>query len=191
MAAKTSRMVELGTAMPEFALRDAASGKTVTSRDFGGYPVLVAFMCNHCPYVRHILEGFAAFAREYGPKGLAIVAISSNDPQGYPEDAPERMARLTRERGLTFPYLFDDAQAVAKAFQAICTPDLFLYDRDHKLVYRGQFDSSRPNNTMAVTGSDLRAAADAVLLGREIAGKQTPSMGCSIKWRPGNEPGWA
>jgi peroxiredoxin len=191
MAAKTSRMVELGTAMPEFALRDAVSGKTVGSRDFAGYPVLVAFMCNHCPYVKHILEGFAAFAREYGPRGLAIVAISSNDPKDYPEDAPERMAQLARQRGLTFPYLFDDSQGVAKAFEAICTPDLFLFDRDRKLVYRGQFDSSRPNNTMAVTGSDLRAAADAVLLGREISGKQTPSVGCSIKWRTGNEPDWA
>jgi peroxiredoxin len=191
MAAKTSRMVELGTAMPEFALRDAVSGKTVASRDFGGYPVLVAFLCNHCPYVRHILEGFVAFAREYAPKNLAIVAISSNDPKDYPEDAPERMAQLARQRDFTFPYLFDESQSVAKAFQAVCTPDLFLFDRDRKLVYRGQFDSSRPNNTMAVTGSDLRAAADAVLLGREIGGKQTPSVGCSIKWRAGNEPGWA
>jgi peroxiredoxin len=191
MAAKTSRMVELGTAMPEFALRDVASGKTVASRDFAGYPVLVAFMCNHCPYVKHILEGFVAFAREYGPKGLAIVAISSNDPNDYPEDAPERMAQLARQRGFTFPYLFDDSQGVAKAFEAICTPDLFLFDRNRRLVYRGQFDSSRPRNTMAVTGSDLRAASDAVLLGREIPGKQTPSVGCSIKWRAGNEPGWA
>jgi peroxiredoxin len=188
MAATKSRMVELGVAMPEFALKDAVSGKTVSSRDFGGDPLLVAFMCNHCPYVKHILEAFVEFAREYGPKGLGIVAISPNDPEDYPEDAPERMAQVARQRGFTFSYLFDDSQKVAQAFQAVCTPDLFLFDRDRKLVYRGQFDSSRPNNTMAVTGSDLRAAADAVLLGREIPGRQTPSVGCSIKWRPGNEP---
>ena len=191
MAAKTSRMVELGTKLPEFALRDAVSGGEVSSGGFVGRPVLVAFMCNHCPFVKHILESFAEFAREYGPKGLGIVAISPNDPKDYPEDAPDRMAEVARERRFTFPYLFDASQSVAKAFQAACTPDLFLFDRNHALAYRGQFDSSRPNNTMAVTGSDLRAAADAVLLGREVPGKQTPSVGCSIKWRPGNEPGWA
>jgi peroxiredoxin len=187
----TSRMLALGTAMPEFALRDAVSGRTVSSRDFTGYPVLVAFICNHCPYVKHMLEGFVEFAREYGPRGLTIVAISSNDPTDYPDDAPERMAQLARQRDFTFPYLFDESQAIAKAYQAICTPDFFLFDRNRKLAYRGQFDSSRPKNTMPVTGADLRAAAEAVLRGREVPGKQTPSMGCSIKWRAGNEPEWA
>jgi peroxiredoxin len=192
MAVKTSRMLELGTPAPEFALADAVSGRPVALRDFAASPaLLVAFICNHCPYVKHILEGFVAFANEYGPRGLAVLAVSSNDPRDYPEDAPERMARVAKERGFSFPYLYDESQAVAKAYQAICTPDFFLFDSGRRLVYRGQFDSSRPKNLMPVTGSDLRAAADAVLAGRAVSATQTPSVGCSIKWRTGNEPDWA
>jgi peroxiredoxin len=192
MAAKKSRMLALGTALPEFALQDVVSGRTVSSKDFAASDaLLVAFICNHCPYVKHILEGFVEFAREYGGKGLAFIAISSNDPRDYPDDSPARMAQIARDRQFSFPYLFDESQAAAKAFEAMCTPDFFLFDRSRRLVYRGQFDSSRPNNQMAVTGSDMRAAADAVLAGRVIGGQQTPSVGCSIKWKSGNAPDWA
>jgi peroxiredoxin len=190
--AKTSRMLALGTPLPDFALPDAITGRTVAARDLpASKPVLVAFICNHCPFVKHILEGLVAFATEYEPRGLAVIAISSNDPKDYPEDSPQRMAQVARERSFTFPYLFDESQAVAKAFEAMCTPDFFLFDRERRLVYRGQFDSSRPKNQMPITGSDLRAAADAVLAGRAVTEKQTPSVGCGIKWKAGNEPEWA
>jgi peroxiredoxin len=190
--AKTSRMLALGTPLPDFALPDVITGRTVAARDLpASKPVLIAFVCNHCPFVKHILEGFVAFATEYEPRGLAVIAISSNDPKDYPDDSPTRMAQVARERQFTFPYLFDESQAVAKAFEAMCTPDFFLFDRERRLVYRGQFDSSRPKNQMPVTGSDLRAAADAVLAGRAVAEKQTPSVGCGIKWKAGNEPDWA
>jgi peroxiredoxin len=190
--AKTSRMLALGTPLPDFALPDVITGRTVTARDLpASEPVLVAFICNHCPYVKHILEGFVAFARENEPRGLTVIAISSNDPKDYPDDSPKRMAQVARERSFTFPYLFDESQAVAKAYEAMCTPDFFLFDRERRLVYRGQFDSSRPNNQMPVTGSDLRAATDAALAGHAVTEKQTPSVGCGIKWKAGNEPDWA
>jgi peroxiredoxin len=192
MALRQSRMLELGTPAPAFRLPDAVGGKLVSLEDFASAPaLLVAFLCNHCPYVKHILDGFAAFAREYGARGLAVVAISSNDIEAYPADAPGPMAQLARERGFTFPYLFDESQNVARAYQAICTPDFFLFDRDRRLAYRGQFDGSRPNGKGPVTGADLRAAADAVLGKAPVPQQQTPSAGCSIKWKAGQEPDWA
>lgn len=184
MAATPSKMVPLGTKAPYFRLPDAVSGKMVSIDDFADKPaLLVMFICNHCPYVQHIRTALAQFAREYIPKGLAIVAINSNDVSQYPEDSPENMAKEARKVGYTFPYLFDESQEVAKAYGAACTPDFFLFDRERKLVYRGQFDDSRPGNNVPVTGSDLRAAADAVLEGRPVPEKQKPSLGCNIKWK--------
>lgn len=192
MALKQSTMIELGTPAPDFALPDVASGRTVRLADFAAAPaLLVAFICNHCPYVKHIRAGFVAFAREYQPKGLAIVAISANDPAAYPDDAPAAMAREAAAAGFTFPYLYDETQATARAFNAICTPDFFLFDRAHRLAYRGRFDASRPGADVPVTGADLRAAADAVLAGRAAPAEQHPSMGCSIKWKPGHAPAYA
>src|SRR5688572_29548498 len=192
MARRESRMLALGTPAPAFSLPDAVSGKTISldsSRD--AQALLIAFMCNHCPFVKHILDGFASFAREYGPKGLAIVAISSNDVAAYPQDAPAEMAKLAGEKGFTFPYLYDESQQVAKSYQAICTPDFFLFDRARQLAYRGQFDSSRPGGRVPVTGTDMRAAVDALLQGTQAPAEQQPSVGCSIKWKTGNAPEWA
>ena len=190
MPARESRMLALATPAPPFALADP-TGKRFALRDFAGSKgLLVAFICNHCPYVKHLIDGFVEFAREYGPKGIAIVAINPNDATAKPEDSAQNMTRIAAQKGFTFPYLIDDTQAVAKAYQAICTPDFFLFDSVRKLVYRGQFDASRPGNGLPVTGSDLRAAADALLVG-EFLGKQTPSIGCSIKWKSGQAPEWA
>ena len=190
MAARESRMPALGTPAPDFALADP-SGKRFALRDFAGSQgLLVAFICNHCPFVKHLIDGFVQFAREYGPKGIAIVAINPNDAASYPEDSAESMARVATQRGFTFPYLVDETQAVAKAYQAICTPDFFLFDAARKLAYRGQFDASRPGNGLPATGGDLRAAADALLAGRRLD-RQIPSIGCSIKWKSGQAPAWA
>jgi peroxiredoxin len=179
-----SAMNPLGTPAAPFALPDAATGRIVRLEDFAGAPgLLVGFLCNHCPYVKHILDGFIDFAREYGARGLGIVAICSNDASTYPEDAPSKMAALARARAFPFPYLVDESQAVARAYAAACTPDLFLYGRDGRLVYRGQFDASRPGSKAPVTGQDLRAAADALLAGKPVPAKQIPSTGCSIKWK--------
>jgi peroxiredoxin len=191
MALRQSRMLALGMRAPDFSLPDA-SGRRVSLHDFReSRGLLVAFICNHCPYVKHLLEGFTAFANEYQDRGLATVAISSNDVAAYPQDGPVEMARVARELGFRFPYLHDESQAVARAYEAVCTPDLFLFDRDRRLVYRGQFDGSRPGNKIPVTGADLRAAADAVLRGEPVPPRQVASAGCSIKWKKGNEPGWA
>lgn len=191
MARRESRMLELGTPAPPFALPDPA-GKVHRLEDLAAAPaLLVAFVCNHCPYVKHIVDGFAGFAREYGPRGLAVVAINPNDAEAYPDDAPPAMAEAAARHGFTFPYLHDDSQAVALAYQAICTPDFFLFDRERRLAYRGQFDDSRPNSGIPVTGASLRAAADAVLAGRPVPAEQHPSVGCSIKWKEGNAPDWA
>ena len=188
MVLTPSTMLPLGTELPPFRLHDPG-GKAVADADFAGAPgLLVAFLCNHCPYVKHVADGFAEFARDYAAKGLAIVAINSNDVAKYPADAPPRMAEEARQRGYVFPYLFDETQAVAHAFRAACTPEFYLFDRARRLAYRGQFDSSRPGNSVPVTGADLRAAADAVLAGRAPAADQKPSIGCNIKWKPGNEP---
>jgi peroxiredoxin len=187
--AATSTMLPLGTTAPDFAIADVVSGRTVSLQDFDDQDaLLVMFICRHCPYVAHVRPAIAGLAREHVGSGLGIVAISANDPDAYPEDAPGGLATEAVEAGYTFPYLFDETQEVAKAYTAACTPDFFLFDRERRLAYRGQFDSSRPRNAVPVTGEDLRAAIDAVLEGREVSGDQRPSVGCGIKWRPGNEP---
>jgi len=184
-------MLPLGTPAPSFALPDTVTGRSVAIGDFAASPLLlVAFMCNHCPFVKHILDGFVAFAREFGARGVAVVAISSNDITSHPDDAPVEMARIARMKDFTFPYLYDESQEVAKAYQAVCTPDFFLFDRERKLAYRGQFDASRPGGRIAVTGADLRAACEALLGGKPVTQDQIPSIGCSIKWKPGQEPDW-
>ena len=188
MAATSSTMKALGTAAPDFRLPDP-SGKTFSLADFReGRGLLVMFLCNHCPFVKHIRAGIADFAREYREKGLAIVAINANDVEAYPDDRPEKMAEEAKAAGYVFPYLYDETQEAAKAYSAACTPDFFLFDRERKLVYRGQFDDSRPSNGKPVTGADLRAACDAVLAGTPVPADQRPSIGCNIKWKPGAEP---
>jgi peroxiredoxin len=181
-------MIDIGTPLPSFSLPDF-DGKTMTDADFAGSKgLLVAFICNHCPFVRHIRQEFARFAKEYQAKGLTVVAIASNDTKEFPEDGPAGMKEEATEVGYTFPYLFDEKQKVAQSFHAACTPDLFLFDANRRLAYRGQFDGSRPKNGVPVTGADLRAAADAVLAGKPAPAMQKPSMGCNIKWSPGNAP---
>jgi peroxiredoxin len=188
MARTASTMLPLGTRAPGFSLPDT-DGRTVSLEDHEDAPgLLVMFLCNHCPFVKHLREGLAAFAREYAERGLGIVAISSNDPERYPADSPEMMAKEKEEFGYVFPYLFDEDQEIAKAYRAACTPDFFLFDADRELVYRGQFDDSRPGSDEPVTGADLRAAADAVLEGTPVPRDQKPSLGCNIKWKPGNAP---
>ena len=191
MARQASRMLPLGTPAPTFALPDVSTGRSVAPADFAtSRLLLVVFICNHCPFVKHILDGLIGFARDYGTRGVAVVAISSNDITSHPDDAPTEMARVARLKGFTFPYLYDESQEVAKAYQAVCTPDFFLFDGDRRLAYRGQFDASSPGNGIPVTGADLRAACDALLGGKPLAREQTPSLGCSIKWRAGQEPDW-
>jgi peroxiredoxin len=191
MSLTPSTMLPLGTEAPPFRLPDP-SGRLVASDDFAGAPaLLIAFLCNHCPYVKHIRAGLAAFARDYAARGLAMLAINANDVATHPEDAPPKMAEEAKRAGYVFPYLYDETQATAKAYRAACTPEFFLFDRARRLVYRGQFDGSRPGNTVPVTGTDLRAAADAVLSGRAVASEQKPSIGCNIKWKPGQTPDYA
>jgi peroxiredoxin len=188
---KQSTMLELGTPAPKFSLPDG-TGRVQALEDFAAAPaLLVAFLCNHCPYVKHILDGFVRFAAEYQKNGVATVAISANDVVSYPADAPAEMAKLAQARGFTFPYLYDESQQIAKAFRAVCTPEFYLFDRDRRLVYRGQFDGSRPHSPAPVTGADLRAAADALLGGRAPRAEQIPSAGCGIKWKRGHSPDWA
>ena len=181
--ATPSNMRELGTPMPSFKLPDTVSGKFIDSASLAGKPAVVMFICNHCPYVKHIREGLAAFGRYCQENGVAMVAISSNDVIAYPDDGPEAMALEARSSGYVFPYLFDESQAVARAFDAACTPDLYIYDASGKLAYRGQFDDSRPKNTLPVTGADARAALAALLGGETPAADQKPSIGCNIKWK--------
>jgi thiol-disulfide isomerase/thioredoxin len=184
-------MTPLGTEGPPFALPDL-DGQVVSMGTFADSPgLLVMFICPHCPFVQHLRAGIAEFAKEYQGRALAVVAINSNDVEQYPDDSPEGMAREVQEAGYTFPYLFDESQEVALAYGAACTPDFFLLDGDRRLVYRGQFDPSRPGNDVPVTGGDLRAACSALLEGRAIAQDQFPSLGCNIKWKPGNEPEYA
>jgi thiol-disulfide isomerase/thioredoxin len=184
----STMMLPLGSPAPELELPDP-EGRTWSLASFeGSQALLVAFICNHCPFVKHIRTGLAELADEYGPKGVAIVAINSNDYGNYPDDAPERMIEEAREHGYGFPYLVDESQQAAKSFRAACTPDFYVFDAERKLVYRGQLDDSRPGNNLPVTGSDLRAALDAVLEGRPVSTDQKPSIGCNIKWKPGNEP---
>jgi len=188
MAETPSTMLGIGTRAPDFSLPEPASGNSVSLSDYSGKPLLVVFSCNHCPYVLHILESLTAFANEKQRQGLAVVMISANDIAGYPADGPDKMAALAQSYGFEFPYLYDESQQVALAYRAACTPDFFLFDSAHRLVYRGQYDGSRPGNQVAVDGSDMRAAVDALLTGNTISGDQIPSVGCNIKWRAGNEP---
>ena len=188
MVLTPSTMLPLSTKAPSFSLPDT-SGKTVSLSDLAGAPaLLVVFMCNHCPYVKHVADGLAALTKEYQQRGVAIVGINSNDARKYPDDSPAKMAEEVRARGYTFPYLYDETQEVAKAYKAACTPDFYLFDAQQRLVYRGQMDSSRPNSEVPVTGEDLRQALDAVLAGRSVPEDQRPSIGCNIKWRAGSEP---
>jgi peroxiredoxin len=188
MVRTASTMLPLGVAAPNFTLPDT-QGKLVSLDDFADAPaLLVVFMCNHCPYVKHVAPGLALLACDYQQRGVAVVGINSNDTDSFPDDAPDKMIEESKTRGYTFPYLFDATQAVAKAYRAACTPDFYVFDRDRKLVYRGQMDSSRPNSEVPVTGEDLRTALDAVLAGHPVPAVQKPSLGCNIKWKPGNEP---
>lgn len=188
MALTPSTMLPLGSKAPAFRLPDTDGG-VVALEDFKDAPaLLVVFLCNHCPYVKHVQHGLAALVKEYQARGLAAVGISANDVANYPEDSPERMKTEKAQVGYTFPYLYDETQEVAHAYQAACTPDFFLFDRTGSLVYRGQMDGSRPGNGVPITGEDLRAALDAVLSGRPVNPDQKPSLGCNIKWRLGNEP---
>ena len=188
MALTPSTMLPLGTTAPDFKLPDT-NGKTVTLADFKDQSALVIiFMCNHCPYVVHIRAGLAQLAYDYAIKKVGIVGISSNDAKNYPADSPAKMKDEVKSAGYIFPYLYDETQAVAKAYRAACTPDIFLFDRSRRLVYRGQFDASRPGNGIPVTGKDLRTAIDAVLAGKPTTALQVASIGCTIKWKVGNEP---
>jgi thiol-disulfide isomerase/thioredoxin len=190
MARTPSVMIPLGTLLPSFRLKDT-TGALRGPDDFpDAKAFLILFICNHCPYVLHIRSGLVSFAKEYIPKGIGILAVNSNDPERYPADSYEAMKREVRKAGYPFPYLYDETQEVARQFQAACTPDIYLFDGARRLVYRGQFDGSRPGNDVPVTGEDLRAACDAVLEGREVSPQQRPSIGCNIKWKPGNEPPW-
>lgn len=191
MSETPSTMLPLGTEAPAFSLPDT-DGNTVSIDDFTGAPaLLVLFLCNHCPFVKHVQRELARIGNEYGARGVGIVAISSNDVERYPDDSPEAMKAEKERVGYPFPYLYDETQDVARAYQAACTPDIFLFDGNRRLAYRGQIDDSRPANGKPVTGRDLRAALDAALEGRTIPeDQQVPSTGCNIKWKPGNEPGW-
>lgn len=189
MAATPSTMVDIGTPMPKFSLTDTVGGSTIDNTYFDdGRAALVMFICNHCPFVIHVRDELVNVAREYAVKGVKTVAISANDPTTHSDDSPEKMAELARELGFPFPYLFDESQEVARSFRAACTPDLFVYDSNRRLYYRGQLDDSRPGNDKPVDGRDLRAALESLLAGAPPPREQRASMGCNIKWKPGNEP---
>ncbi len=191
MVVTASQMPALGMAIPEFNLPDT-EGKTVSVGHFANAPaVLVIFLCNHCPYVNHVLNTLVEIVKQYQAKGLAVVGINSNDVVSFPEDRPEMMKQRARQAQFTFPYLFDRTQMVARAYKAACTPDFFLFDKQRRLVYRGQMDDSRPGNNIPVTGADLTDAVNAVLAGKQVTSVQKPSMGCNIKWRKANEPEYA
>lgn len=182
MALTPSTMLALGTPLPAFSLVDCFGGQHASS-DYAGQPLLVAFLCNHCPYVRHLADHFSQTARQYQQRGLPVIAINSNDYQAYPADSPEKMREEVALRDYPFPYLVDETQLVARAFQAACTPDFYLFDASGQLVWRGQYDDSRPGNGLPVSGRDLRAACDALLAGTPLPADQQPSIGCNIKWR--------
>lgn len=189
MALTPSTMLALGAKIPDFELLDVVSGRVFSSDDLSPNKLtLVMFICNHCPFVIHLHEGISRFADDYGDKALHIIAVSSNDVEHYPQDDPEAMKDLAQNLGWTFPYLYDESQQVAKAFKAACTPDFYLFDQQRKLAYRGQFDGSRPGNNVSVSGADLRTAVDSLLKGEPAQENQLPSLGCNIKWKPGNEP---
>ena len=190
MALTPSTMLPLGTTAPDFQLPDT-EGKIISLTDFKAQTALVViFICNHCPYVVHIRNGLAQLARDYVPKNVGIVGINANDAKNYPADNPAKMKEEVKTAGYIFPYLYDETQAVAKSYRAACTPDIFLFDRSRRLVYRGQFDASRPGNGIPVTGKDLRAALDAVLAGKPTSQFQVAGIGCNIKWQAGNAPNY-
>lgn len=191
MALIPSTMLELGSAMPSFELLDTVSGEQVSSAQLSKQPVLIAIICNHCPYVKHIKRGIAELGRYCQQVGVRMVAVSPNDPDRQPADSPNAMAEEATRFGYVFPYLFDEQQNLARELRAVCTPEFYLFDDEHRLVYRGQMDDARPNNDRPVTGADVRAAIDAVRAGAAPSPKQKPSIGCSIKWKPGNEPDYA
>lgn len=188
MSRTPSTMLELGSRAPDFDLPDPLSGGSVSLSDYRDMPLLIVFSCNHCPYVLHLLKSFAEYAREAKKSGLSMVMINANDIDNYPADSPQKMIDLAREYELDFPYLYDESQQVAMAYRAACTPDFFLFDSQHRLVYRGQYDASRPGNDEEITGVDLKSASQALLDDKAISAQQLPSMGCNIKWRAGNEP---
>ena len=188
MAKTESTMLDLGTKAPDFSLTDTVSGKTVSTSDFEGHPLLVMFICAHCPFVILVQEELAKLGKDYADSDLRIVAVSSNSVESHPQDAPEKLAEQAKEQGFSFPYLYDEKQDVAKAYTAACTPDFFLFDSSHTLAYRGQLDDARPGSDIPVTGKDLRPAIDAVLAGEKPSEDQMPSIGCNIKWIPGKEP---
>ncbi|MEE4329781.1 MAG: thioredoxin family protein [Wenzhouxiangella sp.] len=184
MSKTESSMLALGTRAPEFALRDTVSDRMIQFGDIAGtHGTLVMFICNHCPFVKHVIDELVTLGQDYLERGIGMVAISSNDVTGYPQDRPERMKELAREMGFGFPYLHDETQETARAYSATCTPDFFVFDASRSLVYRGQLDDSRPGNGIPVTGRDLRAAFDALLAGENVSGNQKPSIGCNIKWK--------
>ena len=186
MAKTESNMLPLGTPAPDFRLPDTVSGQTVSFDDIAGErATLVVFMCNHCPFVKHLLEGLVRLDGDYRDQPVGMVAISSNDVTGYPQDRPERMKELAETLGFSFPYLYDQSQNTARAYDAACTPDFYIFDSEQKLAYRGQFDDSRPGNGVEVSGRDVRAALDALIAGKPVSKEQKPSIGCNIKWRGG------
>jgi peroxiredoxin len=188
MVMTASTMLRLGTEAPGFTLPNA-EGRLVSLSDFDeAQALVVVFMCNHCPFVKHVIDGLVRLVKQYQPRDVAFVGINANDVSEFPEDRPEKMAEFAREKGMTFPYLYDETQDVAKRYHAACTPDFFVFDENRKLVYRGQMDDSRPGSNVPVTGADLRAALDAILAGKPVPEEQQPSMGCNIKWKAGNEP---
>ena len=188
MSRTPSVMIDLGTQAPAFELLEPKTGDRVSLNSFAGKPLAVVFICNHCPYVKHIAEKMAEVAARFQANGGAFIAINSNDAVNYPDDNPEKMVDMANEYGFDFPYLFDETQAVAHAYQAACTPDLYLFDSEHKLYYRGQFDASRPHNEEPVTGADLERAMISLISAKEAPKEQSPSLGCNVKWREGNEP---
>ncbi|MBI5471276.1 MAG: thioredoxin family protein [Ignavibacteriae bacterium] len=191
MASTLSTMLPLGTPLPEFTLPDVVSGKLITPETFKDSTALVVmFICRHCPYVKHVEDELPRLAKDYAAQRVGFVAITSNDAENYPEDSPESSAEMAKELGFTFPFCYDEDQLVAQAFQAACTPEFYLFDSARRLAYRGQLDDSRRSNSIPVTGKDLRAAIDAVLAGAPVSQNQIPSIGCNIKWKPGNEPAY-
>jgi thiol-disulfide isomerase/thioredoxin len=192
VAETPSTMLPVGTILPGFSLRDAVSGREISDQDFEEFEALVVmFICNHCPFVKHVVEELGRLGRDYIRRGVGFVAINSNDVRNYPQDGPVHMKELAEREGWEFPYLLDADQQVARAYRAACTPDFYLFDSERKLVYRGQLDDSRPGNGRPVTGRDLRVALDAVLAGEAVPEAQVASLGCNIKWAPGNAPGYA
>lgn len=192
MVMTSSTMLPLGTKAPDFQLYDVVSGKKTSLASFSGKKgLLVMFICRHCPFVQHVKHELARIGRDYENKDIGVVAISANDAENFPEDAPGKLKEMTEELKFAFPFCYDESQETAKAYTAACTPDFFLFDKDRKLIYRGQLDESRPSNKKPVTGRDLREALDLLLAEKPIPSRQTPSIGCNIKWKTGNEPSYA